>query len=78
MGGAGWRNPTQRSCTDSANGQSTPTVKRLNFPPGVPIEDAEYLRPMLIVAIILATLCLLIGSEEFVRPAAIRRKRRDD
>lgn len=42
------------------------------------MEDAESLRPMLTVAIILATLCLLIGSEEFVRPAAARRKRRDD
>ena len=78
MGGAGWRDPTQRTCADSANGQSTPAGKRLNFSPGVPIEDAEYLRPMLTVAIILAILCLLVGSEEFVRPAAIRRKRRDD
>jgi hypothetical protein len=33
---------------------------------------------MIIVALILATLCLLLGSEELLRPAAIRRKRRDD
>jgi hypothetical protein len=43
------------------------------------MEDAESLRPMLTVALILAALCLLIGSEELVRPAAARRnKRRDD
>jgi len=30
------------------------------------------------VVIILAILCLLIGSEELLRPAAIKRKRRDD
>ena len=42
------------------------------------MKDAESPRPMLPVVIILATLCLLIGSEELVRPAAIRRKRRDD
>ena len=77
MGYAGMREGSQRRCPDTANGQSAPDAKGLNFPPSVPMEDAKSLRPMLTVAIILATLCLLIGSEEFVRPAAARRKRRD-
>jgi hypothetical protein len=69
---------SQRGSSRTANGQSGRGENPFNFGPAVPMKDAESPRPMLPVVIILATLCLLIGSEELVRPAAIRRKRRDD
>ncbi len=42
------------------------------------MKDAEPFCPMITVAIILAALCLLIGTEPLLRPAAIRRRKDRD